>query len=520
MALPINIEEMLTGQTVEWERIEFKAGWNPEKILQTICAFLNDINNWGGGYIAVGIAENQGRPVLPPKGLRPSEIDSIQNELLNLCNLLKPPAFPVVEPVIFQKKRVLIIWVPGGQNRPYQAPVSLGKKGQHAYYIRRFANTVKARIEDQKELVALAGTIPYDDRIHHSAEITDLKLTLIQSFLREIGSDLYRQASDMPFVQLCKQMMIVDGTTEYLKPRNAGLLFFNDLPQKYIPMSQIEVVQFPETPGDDRLNEKIFQGPIHQQVRDVLTYLKNVILREYVQKLPDKAEAIRFFNYPYVALEESIVNAMYHRSYEIREPVEIRIHPDRIEILSFPGPDRSIKKSDLEKGILVARRYRNRRIGEIYKELKMTEGRCTGIPKIIRAMDTNGSLPPIFKTDDDRTFFLTILKVHPQFNERIDDERKKQPEAQLKSWLKSQLKSRKVPLRDKVVFLLSEGQLSKSEISTEIGQKQVSGQLHNIMRTLLDEEIIAYTIPDKPKSRLQKYRLTQKGEVWLKESIG
>ncbi len=267
------------------------------------------------------------------------------------------------------------------------------------------------------------------------------------------------------------------------------------------------------------MNEKIFQGPIHQQVRDVLTYLKNVILKEYVQKLPDKAEAIRFFNYPYVALEESIVNAMYHRSYEIREPVEIRIHPDRIEILSFPGPDRSIKKSDLEKGILVARRYRNRRIGEIYKELKMTEGRCTGIPKIIRAMDTNGSLPPIFKTDDDRSFFLTILKVHPQFNERIDDERKKQPEAQLKSRLKSQLKSRKVPLRDKVVFLLSEGQLSKSEISTEIGQKQVSGQLHNIIRTLLDEEIIAYSIPDKPKSRLQKYRLTQKGEVWLKENI-
>jgi len=111
------------------------------------------------------------------------------------------------------------------------------------------------------------------------------------------------------------------------------------------------------------------------------------------------------------------------------------------------------------------------------------------------------------------------LKVHPQFNERIDDERKKQPEAQLKSRLKSQLKSRKVPLRDKVVFLLFEGQLSKSEISTEIGQKQVSGQLHNIIRTLLDEEIIAYTIPDKPKSRLQKYRLTQKGEVWLKENI-
>ncbi len=52
MALPINIEEMLTGQTVEWERIEFKAGWNPQKILHTICAFLNDINNWGADILS------------------------------------------------------------------------------------------------------------------------------------------------------------------------------------------------------------------------------------------------------------------------------------------------------------------------------------------------------------------------------------------------------------------------------------------------------------------------------------
>ncbi|MBW2167553.1 MAG: hypothetical protein JRG74_16175 [Deltaproteobacteria bacterium] len=49
MALPINIDNLLTGQIVEWERLEFKAGWNPEKILHTICAFSNDINNWGGG---------------------------------------------------------------------------------------------------------------------------------------------------------------------------------------------------------------------------------------------------------------------------------------------------------------------------------------------------------------------------------------------------------------------------------------------------------------------------------------
>ncbi|NCN65108.1 MAG: hypothetical protein GW904_06285 [Candidatus Altiarchaeum hamiconexum] len=47
MALPININDLITGQTVEWERIEFKEGWNPEEVILTICAFANDINNWG-----------------------------------------------------------------------------------------------------------------------------------------------------------------------------------------------------------------------------------------------------------------------------------------------------------------------------------------------------------------------------------------------------------------------------------------------------------------------------------------
>lgn len=54
MALPINIEQLLGGHSVERERIEFKKGWNPEDIVHTICAFANDINNWGGGYIVVG----------------------------------------------------------------------------------------------------------------------------------------------------------------------------------------------------------------------------------------------------------------------------------------------------------------------------------------------------------------------------------------------------------------------------------------------------------------------------------
>lgn len=66
--LPINLEDLLRQRTVEGERIEYKAGWNPEAVLHTACAFANDFHNLGGGYIIIGVEEKEGRPVLPPKG--------------------------------------------------------------------------------------------------------------------------------------------------------------------------------------------------------------------------------------------------------------------------------------------------------------------------------------------------------------------------------------------------------------------------------------------------------------------
>ncbi len=103
---------------------------------------------------------------------------------------------------------------------------------------------------------------------------------------------------------------------------------------------------------------------------------------------------------------------MYHRSYEIREPIEVRITPEDLVVLSFPGPDRSIRMEDLRVGKAVCRRYRNRRIGEFLKELDLTEGRSTGITKIIKAMAKNGSPEPAFETDEDRSHFLIRLLVH------------------------------------------------------------------------------------------------------------
>jgi predicted HTH transcriptional regulator len=65
--LPINIDDILHGQTVGSERLEFKQGWNPEAVLHTMCAFANDFHNLGGGYIFIGVAENQGQLIKEAK---------------------------------------------------------------------------------------------------------------------------------------------------------------------------------------------------------------------------------------------------------------------------------------------------------------------------------------------------------------------------------------------------------------------------------------------------------------------
>ena len=49
--IPLKLETLLAGKTVEQNRVEYKEGWNPNDIIHTICAFANDLHNVNGGYL-------------------------------------------------------------------------------------------------------------------------------------------------------------------------------------------------------------------------------------------------------------------------------------------------------------------------------------------------------------------------------------------------------------------------------------------------------------------------------------
>lgn len=225
----------------------------------------------------------------------------------------------------------------------------------------------------------------------------------------------------MSFEDLCRTMYIAKGPVKDLRPVNAGLLFFSKTPEIFFPRTWIELVWYKDH-KDKQFKEYYFKGPLQKQLRDALSFLETNIISEQVIKHPDKAEADRFYNFPYDAIEETLSNAVYHKNYELGSPIEVQVWPDKIEILSYPGPVPPVNAEILSTyKRIIAREYRNRRIGDFLKELRLTEGRGTGLPTIYNAMEANGSPVPVFNTDD-QTYVLVTLPVHTLVNDRVSDQ--------------------------------------------------------------------------------------------------
>lgn len=158
---------------------------------------------------------------------------------------------------------------------------------------------------------------------------------------------------------------------------------------------------------------------------------------------------------------------------------------------------------------MISRRYRNRRIGEFLKELDFTEGRGTGLPKITRAMKNNGSPEPIFFTDEARTYFYTQIRIHPKFLDQrssggVHDGVHDQP---------FQMSQNEI----KILKLCQDQTISMQQILSYFGYPRVTRNLRTNINHLIMAGLIAYTVPDKPRSKNQRYVITHLGINWIRK---
>jgi len=525
MPLHINIEDLLTSRTVESDRIEFKEGWNPDAIYRTICAFANDFDNTGGGYIVIGVEEENGVAKRPIKGLKAKEVAEIQKKMIGFNNLINPVYFPKLYVEEVDGMQIIVLWIPGGSSRPYEVPEQVTvKEKKYNYYIRQYASSVRANTEQTQELISLANQVPFDDRPNLDATLEDISPVLIQDYLRVSGSRLAELVGHRPLGEILHQMALLDGPPERQHLRNVALMVFSEYPDKFFPYTYIDLVHFPNGPADGQFIEKQFKGPVQQQIKQALSYIQGNILHELVTKVEGQPEAVRVWNYPYRAFEELLANCVYHRNYQEREPVTIRIEPDAIYLYNIGGPDRSIKMEDFKKGRVFPKRYRNRRLGGFLKELELTEGRATGVPVVFDAMRHNGSSDPVFETDEDRTWFRVTLRIQPAFAQVIDS---RMPENEsgdiidqlgsLVSGLVSNLVSSEPVYKDlaRVLLFLGDGASKREDILKHIGLSNQTYNYRNYIEPLEKAGLVRKTHPDKPQSPRQQYLLTEEGEALI-----
>ena len=416
--LPINVDGLLHCRAVESVRVEFKGGWDSRvtgyQVLKTICGFANDLQNLNGGYVVLGVADDGGAAVLPPLGLSSADIDAAQKWIRGNCNRIDPVYQPVMSPEVVEDRHILVVWVPPSDTRPHSAPDGPAKSRK--YWIRLGSETVDAEANGVlQQLLALTARVPWDDRRASQARVQDLREAKVREYLQDVRSGLL---SEPEAEEIYRRMRITVPANDHEIPRNVGLLFFSDEPRRWFPGAWIEVVQFAADRAGDVQEERVFRGSLVAQLHGCLDYLQG-LSAAHLQKEHDRSQVRGWVSYPLRALRETLVNAVYHRSYQpdAVEPTKVYFYPDRMEIVSYPGPVQGIEHRHLEAGATIPPAPpRNRRVGDFLKELGLAEQRLTGLPTVYRAMADNGSPVPRFDFDEGRTYFRATLPAHPEYS--------------------------------------------------------------------------------------------------------
>ncbi len=190
------------------------------------------------------------------------------------------------------------------------------------------------------------------------------------------------------------------------------------------------------------------------------------------------------------AVREALANAICHRDYMMHGgAVSFAMYDDHLEIVN-PGrlhfgmtPKKLIRPH--------ASKPWNPIVASVFYRAGIIEKWGTGTLNILDWCKENKNPSPTWLDDDDSV----IVTFAPRPSLVLQEQPESRPE------------SRPESLKEKILLLLKGQALSTTELSSQLKQKQVSGQLKKLLRGLVKEKMIAHTIPEKPGSRLQKYKL-------------
>lgn len=133
----------------------------------------------GGGYILVGVDEENGMAKRPVAGIPEILLINIER-MVGFNNKIEPYYMPRTSVEEVDGKTILVIWVPSGGNRPFSVMEDVtSKHGRPKFYIRNGSSSIEAKGEVLDQLRELANRTPFDDRGNPDIKLDDISPVLV-----------------------------------------------------------------------------------------------------------------------------------------------------------------------------------------------------------------------------------------------------------------------------------------------------------------------------------------------------
>ena len=295
--------------------------------------------------------------------------------------------------------------------------------------------------------------------------------------------------------------------------RNAGVLFFAKNVRRFFPEAYITCLLARGADKVHILDRKDFSGGILADIEDALRFVERNTRTAY---RIDGLQRQDISEYPSQALREAITNAVMHRDWFFEGAnVFVELYSDRIEVVS-PGR----LPQGLSLGNLGSRSVRrNALIADLLHRIGFVEKAGTGILRIREEAREQGCPEPSFEAN---SFVTVTFRPNPEVrtlsavgdgNEELvaTDHVTDHDTGHVTGHVTDHI-------RQLVATLTHE--MDRAQLQTALQSAHRSHFMATYIRPALESGLIEMTIPDKPRSRNQRYRLTSKGRKFLTQADG
>lgn len=482
-------------------------------------------SNSRGGQLVIGINDKSGAI----NALSYVELQETTNLLTSIAseNVI-PNVLIDVENVPLTGGTVVIATIPEGKNKPYH-----DNKG--VIWVKSGAD--KRKVFDNSELAEMmseCGNFDPDEAAVQNATIEDLDADTIKLYLMSRFSPVFKgknidelNMKDYSLDDMAE--FVIKGTTiekllrnlRFIRPDGkltvAAMLLFGKYTQRWLPVMTAKCISYignsiGGTQFRDKMHDMEIEGNLLHQFRTIMNFFTRNLRKVQVEK---EFNTLGELEIPYESLTEYVVNALVHRSLNIKAPIRIFIFDNRVEIHSPGSLPNGLTVEDMKNGTSMPR---NMFLFTNANYLLPYTGAGSGIRRALEyspyAIFSNGISDSSEITNAANEFVITIPRIgnqaQPESNQATKistEESPKSNQADIESnQPKPNLVTRKLTKKEEDIRNFCSVPRTAQEIMDRIGISNQSKNRQKYITSLIKIGVLERTVPEKPNDPNQKYR--------------